>query len=159
MPDSPPETWQVTDFDELYPGRFLKAGLFHGKPVTLEIVKVHLEKLQGEKGPEKRGILTFRHTEMQLVLNRTNGVCMLEMFGRELPKWVGHKVTLYPGTWEGKPAIRVYGSPELAEDRELTITLPRRKPMTMILHAVRKPAKSEPGAAKGAAAPTEDDPF
>ena len=117
MPDSPPETWQVTDFDELYPGRFLKAGLFQGKPWTLEITKVHLEKIQGEKGPEKKGILTFRQTEMQLVLNRTNGICLLEMFGRVLPKWVGTKSRSIPA--RGKASQRsastaVPSSPKIA---------------------------------------------
>lgn len=129
---------RVVDFDELYPGRFLKAGTLKGQKVTLTIAAVHAEHLEGDAGKKWKGVVTFERTEMQLALNRTNGECFKAMFGREVPKWVGRKVTLFPGEWNGEPCIRVWGSPELEQDRAITIALPKRKPITMVMHAVRR---------------------
>jgi hypothetical protein len=150
------EIQKPVDFDELYPGRFLKAGLFKGKPVTLDITAVHMEELEGEKGPQQRGIVSFRQTDKQWVLNKINGECLKEMWGRKVQEWIGHRVTLYPGTWQGKPAIRVWGSPELSEDRPLTIELPKRKPMQVVLHAVRKAGPKQ--TTSGAADPMDPEP-
>ena len=94
--DKPNETKRVVDFDELYPGRFIKAGSLKGQKVTLQIADVHVEYLEGDAGKKWKGVVTFHKTEMQLVLNKTNGTCLKEMFGREVPKWIGRWVTLFP---------------------------------------------------------------
>ena len=62
------------DWDELYPGRFLKAGDFKGKPVTLTISEVRLEELVGDKGPQVKGVISFKQTEKQWALNKTNEI-------------------------------------------------------------------------------------
>lgn len=128
-------------FDDLYPGRFLKAGNFNGKPVTLTIKAADLEELEGEDGKKKKAILSFTETEMQMVCCKTNGICIKSMFGDKLSAWLGKKVTFFPSTWNGEPAIRVYGSPELERDMEVTVTLPRRKPIPMTLRRVQKADK------------------
>jgi hypothetical protein len=148
------ETKRVVDFDELYPGRFIKAGSLQGKKITLTISAVHVEKLEGDAGAKWKGVVTFEKTEMQLVLNRTNGTCLREMFGREVPKWIGRKVTLFPSEWNGEPCIRVWGSPELKADKAISIQLPRRKPVTMVMHAMKAPGQN--GNAK--TAPTAPEP-
>src|SRR5579863_4704163 len=89
------------DWDELYPGRFMKAVDFKGKPVTLTIAEVKIEELVGDKGPQIKGIVSFEKTEKQLALNRTNGICLKAMFGRRVQEWIGHKVTLYPAEFVG----------------------------------------------------------
>jgi hypothetical protein len=128
-----------TDWDELYPGRFLKAGEFKGKKVTLTIAAVELDELEGDKGKKVKGVLSFEKTDKQLALNKTNGICLKEMFGRKVQDWVGHKVTLYAGQWNGDECIRVWGSPELAEDRTITVQLPRKRPIEMVMHKVERP--------------------
>ena len=56
------------DFDDLYPGRFVKAGELHGKKVTLTISQVDLEDLMGEDNkPKAKATLTFRETEKQKI--------------------------------------------------------------------------------------------
>jgi hypothetical protein len=46
------------DWDELYPGRFIKAGEFKGKKPTLTIKDVDVESLAGDDGKEKvKGII------------------------------------------------------------------------------------------------------
>lgn len=125
------------DFDELYPGRFIKAGELLGKQVTLTIASVDLDELEGEKGKKVKGIITFEKTSKQLVLNRTNGTCLREMFGRQIPAWVGKRITLFPSEWNGEPCIRIFGSPDIERDMQIEVALPRRRPIAMTMHAVK----------------------
>lgn len=125
-------------YDQLYPGRFLKAGLFEGKQVTLTIKDADLEELEGDKGKQVKAILTFEETQMGLVCCKTNGLCIKAMFGDKLSDWVGKKVTLFPSTWNGEPAIRVWGSPDIQADLNVSVVLPRKKPIPMVMHKVER---------------------
>lgn len=137
--------------DDLTKGRFLKAGNFADQKVTLTIVDVDTEKLAGDDGQEKtKGIVSFKETELKFVLNKTNIVCIKEMFGSELSKWLGRKVTLFASEWNGEPCIRCWGSPELDADKRIEVRLPKRKPISMVLHAVRGKADAEPKPSGGA---------
>jgi hypothetical protein len=124
------------DWDELYPGRFLKSGDFKGKQVTLTISEVKIEELVGDKGPQIKGVISFDKTEKQFALNKTNGLCLKAMFGRKVQEWVGKRVTLFPSQWNGESCIRVFGSPDIDGDVEIPITLPRRRPFNMTMHKV-----------------------
>ena len=126
---------KLVDYDQLFPGRFMKSGEFQGRDVTLTVAGLRMEKLPQDNGTERdRGILSFRRTEKALVLNRTNGECIKAMFGRAVGDWVGKRVTFYPApftntfTGEVGTAIRVRGSPDLPADKMVTIALPRRSP-------------------------------
>lgn len=136
------------DWDELYPGRFIKAGDFKGKPVTLTISAVRVEELEGDTGKKMKGILSFQKTDKSLALNKTNGLLLKAMFGRSVQDWVGKRVTFHAAVWNGEPAIRVYGSPEIDGDMTVAIQLPRKRPFDMELKktgAATKPApKPEP---------------
>ena len=123
-------------YDQLYPGRFLKAGLFNGNQVTLTIKDADLEELEGDKGKQVKAIIAFEETPMGLVCCKTNGLCLKAMFGDQLSGWIGKKVTLFPSTWNGEPAIRVWGSPDIAADQNVSIVLPRKKPIPMVMHKV-----------------------
>lgn len=131
-------------FDELYPGRFLKAADLRGQKVTVRIADVALEELEGEKGSKVKGIIFLRNTDKQIVLNRTNGLCLKGMFGKTLSDWIDKRITLTADkTKLGKDTvdcIRIYGSPDIAEDMAVSVTLPRRKPFEMTMHAVKKDA-------------------
>jgi hypothetical protein len=75
-------TKPILDYDQLFPGEFLKAGLFRAKPVTLTVTTIETRDLPTDKGGEKtRGIIGFRETKMKLVLVKTNGECINAMFG------------------------------------------------------------------------------
>lgn len=128
-------------YDELYPGRFIKAGELLGKKVTVTIADVDLERLQGDDGKQQvKCIISFRETEKKLVACKTNGLCIKEMFGRELSEWKGKRITLFPDTWNGEPCIRVWGSPDLEADKDVMVSLPRRRPFKKTLHRVEKQA-------------------
>jgi hypothetical protein len=139
---------KIVDYDQLYPGRFLKAGEFNGKPVTLTITDVDIEDLPQDKGGDRaRGIISFRETKRQLVLNRTNGECIKAMFGRVVPEWIGKRVTFHPvminfGGAE-ELAIRVKGSPDIAAPIAAEVKLPRRKPFTMRMEVTALKAKGD----------------
>jgi hypothetical protein len=139
------------DWDQLYPGRFLKAGEFLGRKVTLTIADVILDELEGEKGKEVKGCISFKETEKQIPVNKTNGICIKAMFGRKIPDWIGKRITLYPGTVEsggmkGEPAIRVWGSPDIAHDFDVSVQLPKKKAFSVTLHKTTKEKTAPAGA-------------
>ncbi len=126
----------MPDLEKLFPGRFIKAAEFDGKPVTMTIADVQPEKLDAEDGSkETLAVVWFTEIERQWHLNRTNAICLAAMFGRDYAGWAGHKVTLHAekdtsGLSDSGLCIRVKGSPELTADVNATIKLPRRKPVT-----------------------------
>lgn len=137
------------DWDDLYPGRFLKAGELHGKKFTLTIKDIDLDELEGENGKKIKGVVSFDETPKQIALNKTNGICLRAMFGRKLPEWVGKRITIFPDKWNGEDCIRIWGSPDIERDEEVQVQLPRRKPIKMTLHKViagaKQAATREPG--------------
>lgn len=137
------------DFDQLYPGRFLKAGELLGRKVTLTMTSIDIEELEGEGGKKVKATITFKETEKQLVCCKTNGICIKAMFGKTLAAWVGKRITIFPDTWNDEPCIRVWGSPDLAEEIEVEVALPRRRPFKKTMH---RTVKGGGGQAAGAPA-------
>jgi hypothetical protein len=136
------------DWDELYPGRFLKPFHIADKP-TLTISAVDVEELVGDKGPQTKGILMFAEQGFKaLPMNKTNGICIREMFGRRLADWVGKRVVFYQAEFNGEPCIRVWGSPDIAKDTDIIVQLPRKKPFAMKMHCTAKKAAQSEAVAK-----------
>ncbi len=127
------------DFDQMYPGRFLKAGELLGKKVTVTIADVTIDELEGEKGKKVQGILYLRESQKQIVLNKTNGLCLRGMFGRKPQEWIGKRATIFQDETrlggDTVDCIRIWGSPDIARDMQITIKLARKKPFTMTMHA------------------------
>lgn len=133
------------DYDELYPGRFIKAGELLGRKVTVTIVDVDLEELVSDDGtPKAKCIVSFKESEKKLVACKTNGMCIKEMFGKKLTAWVGKRIVLFPDTWNGEPCIRIWGSPDIPQDMRLTISLPRRRPFEKVMHCTAKANGTKP---------------
>lgn len=134
------------DFNEMYPGRFLKSQQFKGRDVTMTIRMVRLEELEGDKGKKTKGIVSFVERPLELVLNRTNGECLKAMFGRETNAWIGKRVTLWPApyhdntTGEDTTCIRVRGSPDLAADKPFDLKLARKGSKTVVMKRTGAPA-------------------
>lgn len=123
-------TKAVQDFDELYPGRFIKAGDLKGRDVNLTITEVVMEELEGSK-KQFKGVISFKEVPKQLVLNRTNGECIKAMFGRKIADWIGKRITIYPANIQSDLAdlaIRIKGSPDIARDVTFMLTLARKRP-------------------------------
>lgn len=127
------------DYSLLFPNRFLKAVEFKGKDVTLTIEKIEIETLEGDKGAKAKGIISFRETKKQLVLNRTNAECLAGMFGRDTDNWLGKRVTLFPAPFADNlglgvtVAIRVRGSPDIPANKQIEVRLPRKRPVKVTM--------------------------
>jgi len=148
-------------FDKLYPARFLKAGEFGGRDVTLTISSVFLEELEGETGKKMKAILGFAGTPKQLVLNKTNGLCIKAMFGVETDAWRGKRVTLYPANisfGDTDLAIRVRGSPDIKDPVTFELKLPRKKGKAVTLQVTRAQANGKPDTAPAPTQPEEPPP-
>lgn len=127
-----------TSYDQLYPGRFIKAGELLGKKVTLTIADIELEDLEGDDGKKTKCIISFKETQKKFVACKTNGLCVREMFGKELANWMGKRITLFEDVWNGEPCTRIWGSPDIEEEIEVTVSLPRRRPFKKTMHKVVK---------------------
>lgn len=131
-------------YDQLFPGRFIKAGEMDGKSVTLTIADVYLDHIEGEDGREKpQAVVAFRETKREWALNRTNGICLRALFGDQTDDWVGRRVTLYPerdtsGLSDSGVCLRVLGAPHLTEALTVEVKLPRRKPQKRTLKPTGK---------------------
>lgn len=139
------------DYDQLFPGRFLKSGEFNGKDVCLTIANIRLEELPDEqRGTRTRGVIGFRETKRELVLNRTNGESIKAMFGRDTNDWIGKRIVFYPAphvdsfTGEKGTAIRVRGSLDIAQDVKFDLRLPKRRPVPMVMRALGRKQQQAP---------------
>lgn len=143
-----------TDFDQLYPGRFLKAGQLPKDGLVLTIADVILDELESDGGKKVKGCVSFKESEMQLVLNKTNGLCLKAMFGRTLADWVGKRVHLFATKFNGEDCIRIWGSPDLAGNLDVQIQLPKRKAFTMTLRG--RKGSAAPARETRSAAPVDE---
>jgi len=154
------ELIQPKNYDQLYPGRFMKAGTLDGRKVTVTIASIKLEELDGDKGKEKKAIFAFQGKEMQFVCCKTNALCIRGMFGNALSDWIGKKITLYEGKVEsgsmrGQPCIRIWGSPDIQADLPLQIKLPKKKAFDVVMHRTGGGAQAEARPAAPAIDPSE----
>lgn len=155
------------DTDEVMPSRFIRAGELKGinaeearingrapdaqGRVTLVIASADFYMLEGKKGKERRVVLEFEPTAHQratgergklFTLNKINTLCLKAMLGREMQKWVGKRITVFPdtvreaGMMKGDACIRMWGSPHLTSDLDVSIALRKRTPYTLTMHKV-----------------------
>lgn len=127
----------------MYPSRFLKADMLKGRKVTLTIKVIEGEDLIGENSKTKaEWLVKFEEKQIEFVMNRTNAFCLYRMFGGDPHLWIGKRITLYPTkTKFGKndvDCIRIWGSPDIAEDMEITVPQGRKKAWEAVMHAVKK---------------------
>jgi hypothetical protein len=146
------------DWDELYPGRFLHAADLKGKKVTVRISDVTLEELIGDKGAQVKGLMAFEGKDKQFALNKTNGILIKAMFGRKLADWTGKRITLFEDTWDGEPCLRVWGSPDIDKDMEVTVALPRKRPFNRTLHKMGAPSAVQTSASPPSTAASDEPP-
>lgn len=156
------EQTAINHFDDLYPGRFVKAGNLNGKRPTVTIARVYHEMLAGDKGEEQRVVMAFSETPRQLVLCKLNGTAIRAMFGSNVQNWIGKRIVLYatnkimpmPPKRKGdtpEECIRIFGSPDIEADLAIEFTPPRRKAIPMTLKAT--------GSKKVETPPADDKPF
>lgn len=122
---------QELTYEAAFPGRFLKAALLNERNVTVEIERIYMEVLEGEKGEANKLIAKFSGKTMELVLCKTNALCVKEMFGSKVAGWLGKRITLTPTKVNFGPkkvdAIRIFGSPDIASPVEVAARIGRKQ--------------------------------
>jgi hypothetical protein len=135
------------DVTTVFESRFIRPSDLKGRDWTLTIAAFRVETLASKFGGERpRGILAFQGAKKEWVVNRTNSLALEAMWGSESDAWIGRRVTLYPALYEGKPAIRVRGSPDLEAPIDLELRLPKRAPFVvrlLVTTAQSGPSKKE----------------
>lgn len=83
------------NFSQLFPSKyFSKDDLPQPKRFTID--SVEMEEIENEDGVSKKPVLRFTEEEAKpLVLNRTNGDTLSELFGEETDSWQGKQIELY----------------------------------------------------------------
>lgn len=126
-----------------FPDKYLFAEDLGNKKVTLTIGAMNADSLVTPKGKKRAVIVTFVGKKKLLVLNKTNACLINAIFplapGASLKSWIGKRITLYPTKCslggETVDCIRVYGSPDLPADKEVTVQQGLKK-VSMKLFAV-----------------------
>jgi hypothetical protein len=129
----------MAHYDELYPGRFLKATTLE-RPITIRIIALGGEVLEGDDGEKAKGILRYRTAgpdgqpvEGELVFCKTNAILTAAVLGTsDYKAWAGHTITIAndPTVMFGRDrvgGVRVCGSPELKKALTVEVKRPRRK--------------------------------
>ena len=102
--------------NELLAGRYLKAAQFSDGPAVLRISNVKREVMTDA---ESKLVIYFSNSKQGLVLNKTNGRIIRDMYGPETSKWAGKPIQVYATTCEfghrTVDCIRVRASDELED--------------------------------------------
>ena len=128
-------------YSEMYPNRFVKADMLKGQKVTLTIKTITGEGLMSEDGGANlEWVVAFAERPLEFVMNKTNAFCLYRMFGGDPHSWINRKITLFPTTVKAfgqvQPCIRIWGSPDLAEEMPITVPQGRKKALEMVMHKV-----------------------
>jgi hypothetical protein len=80
--------------NEMFPARYLKAGDFP-TPIILTLDRVEWENMHDSNGDEiEKPVVYFTEFPKGLVLNKTNGDVLYDLFGNDSDLWKGKRVTL-----------------------------------------------------------------
>lgn len=84
----------MTTIQDLFPSKYLKASDAE-TDLTLTIARVAQEKMRNNDGEEEiKPVIFFAEQEKGMVLNKTNGNVLTDLFGETIEDWTGQKVTL-----------------------------------------------------------------
>jgi len=106
---------------KMYDSEYLASWDFEDNDVTVTISKVVQGELRdpstGSKA--KKPLVYFKGAEKALVLNKTNGRIVADMYGTDADKWIGKAITLYAGPVEafGKTVGSVKVRPEVPKEK------------------------------------------
>ena len=102
----------MTDFDDLYGGRFLSSQEVKAPTnVTIERIERRRSPARASRRAQKL-VLYFKGGKKGMVINKTNANALAAAFGKNLSDWVGKRMTIKsePTIFGGKPTqgLRLY---------------------------------------------------
>jgi hypothetical protein len=108
------------------------------KKPTLTITRINSVKMEDEDGKMKdKAVIFFKEIKRGWVFCKTTGFCLAAMFGDDIDKWTGKRVTLHGELvqvgGEKKPGIRVTGSPDIDKDVSVRIKFFKKKAFVLKL--------------------------
>lgn len=143
----------MTPFEDLWKGRFVKSAQFKDKDVTLTLNSLAREELEGDKGKAFKVVAKFSDGRVEMILNRTNGEALRAMFGGDVERWIGKRITFWPAPFfdpfekKWTTAIRVRGSPDISAPVSYTVKMPKKKAEVFTAIPTPDPRKAKaPGA-------------
>jgi hypothetical protein len=94
----------------------LKAAHLGGRPRTLTIRAVRMEETMPQPGhPKQTPVLYFREQPQRFILGDGNQTALLELFGDDVSKCVGQKITLAPVRWGKRNIVRIVSQAQAVE--------------------------------------------
>ena len=79
--------------------KYLKAIMLpEDTPVVVTMASVETESLGQGRDAEDKAVLYFQGKDKGLVLNKTNGNTVIELYGADSDDWVGQKIALFRTT-------------------------------------------------------------
>jgi hypothetical protein len=108
---------QDMKLSDAFPSNLLKVEHLKGKRVNLTIKDISLEKI----GTDQKLATSFKETDKQLVLNKTNSNMLAMLTGSDdTDDWTGLKITLRPDMtqYQGKPTPCIRIDSELPEQNK-----------------------------------------
>ena len=128
-----------------------------GRTVTVKIVRIADVELDGEKGKERKMLVTFEPSaafgaqcgKRTWAAAKTCGHCLAAMFGPDDEAWIGKRITLgveqVDAFGEMCDAVRVKGSPDITAPISIRVKQGRRKVLIKLtVTATAKPAPPPP---------------
>jgi hypothetical protein len=130
-----------TTFAECLNDRFISAEELANAIWTVRIAQVYREQLASENGGvQTKTTMAIANGKgeihrKKIVMNRTNLEALKAMWGDKVADWIGKRLHLHaiPNAFRGRPGIRVWGSPDLAEDVAFDLKLPKKSAQRMLL--------------------------
>ena len=80
---------------EEFSGTWLKAIDLHGHRVTVTISHVKREEVGQGEDREFKPVVYFQNKDKGLVLNKTNGLAIADLYGDDTDNWDGKPIVLY----------------------------------------------------------------
>lgn len=85
----------ITSLSDLFPSRYLKPADIGDTDLVLTIDRVEIESIGMGDQAETKPVIYFLETSKGLVLNKTNGNTIGQLYGPSLVNWSGKKIGLY----------------------------------------------------------------
>jgi hypothetical protein len=111
---------EMPDYRTMYDREHIAAWDLPGD-VNVKIVRVECKELTSQRGKNKRPILFFEGKEKSMVINKTNGKTISNMYGLRTEDWIGKWVTLFKSSTsaggETVDCIRIRPEPPRARSK------------------------------------------
>lgn len=126
---------------------WLRAYLFpESGQMTLSVKEVRKVEVSFDgKEQEMHTVMSFQEIKAELTLAKINVIPIIKMFGNDVSKWIGKRITFYTTNQvmphplrKDEPCIRVYGSPDIHEELTCEWTPPKRRKLVQKLHPTGK---------------------